>query len=149
MAEQAAEFERYADTLATLTASSRGRTTDRDRAIAALRMFSAREALERIEDALSRIDDGSYAICQSCGRPIAVELLETVPQAQLCAACGTDSIAARTSSARSLPVEGDACWPNDSVQRFATTMTSSRSRSSSKQMVPSDRAPLPRPSANS
>jgi RNA polymerase-binding transcription factor DksA len=124
MAEQAAEFERHADTLATLTANSRGRTTDRDRAVAALRMFSAREALERVEDALARIDDGSYAICQSCGRPIALDRLEATPQAQLCAACGTDSITARTPSARSVPVEEEA-WANDSVKRLATTMTTS------------------------
>ena len=80
--------------MATLTANSRERTTDRDRAIAALRMFSAREALERIEDALVRIDDGSYAICQSCGRPIALDRLEVTPQAQLCAVCDTDSVTA-------------------------------------------------------
>ena len=109
MAEQAAEFERHADTLAMLTANSRERTTDRDRAIAALRMFSAREALERIEDALVRIDDGSYAICESCGRPIALDHLEAIPTAQLCAACGTDSVTARGPSgalALELAVDG-------------------------------------------
>ena len=68
-------------------------------------MFSAREALERIEAALARIDDGSYAICQSCGRSVAVERLEATPQVQLCAACDADSVTARSAHqfARRIP----------------------------------------------
>lgn len=87
MAEQTAEFDRHADALAILTAGLPEHTTDQDRAIAALRMFSAREAIERVEDALARIDEGSYAICQSCGRRISLAHLETMPDARLCAAC--------------------------------------------------------------
>jgi DnaK suppressor protein len=52
-------------------------------------MLSTREAIHRVEDALVRIDDGSYAICQSCGRSIQCEQQEATPQARLCAACGT------------------------------------------------------------
>jgi RNA polymerase-binding transcription factor DksA len=92
MTEQTAEFERHADTLAALTTGPRRHATDQDRAIAALRLFSAREAIERVEDALARVDDGSYALCQSCGRRIPPTELEEMPHARLCAECSTDSL---------------------------------------------------------
>ncbi|HXF97892.1 MAG TPA: TraR/DksA C4-type zinc finger protein [Gaiellaceae bacterium] len=40
--------------------------------------------LSEIEDALRRIDEGSYGVCAACGRPIAPERLEAVPWAKLC-----------------------------------------------------------------
>ena len=94
MERHTAEFERHAETLAALTANRRQDTTDRARAIAALRMFTARAAIERISDAIERVDEGSYAICQSCGRPTALDRLEVIPHAQLCAVCDADSVTA-------------------------------------------------------
>ena len=58
-----------------------------DRAIAALRMYAAREAIEEIGAALERIDIGEYGICPGCGFPISFEHLRAIPQARLCAAC--------------------------------------------------------------
>lgn len=46
-----------------------------------------REMLERVEDALSKIEAGTYGICEACGRNIAVERLETLPHAELCIEC--------------------------------------------------------------
>jgi RNA polymerase-binding protein DksA len=40
-----------------------------------------------IDGALKRIDDGTYGICQTCGRPIAVERLEAVPYTTQCIDC--------------------------------------------------------------
>lgn len=40
-----------------------------------------------VEDALRRIDDGSYGICAECGRHIAPERLEAMPAARLCIDC--------------------------------------------------------------
>jgi len=40
-----------------------------------------------IEGALSRIEAGSYGLCQNCGLPIAVERLEALAWAQDCIAC--------------------------------------------------------------
>lgn len=37
---------------------------------------------EQIEDALARIEDGTYGICQVTGEPIALERLEEVPVAK-------------------------------------------------------------------
>lgn len=45
---------------------------------------NAERLLQEIEDALLRIDDGSYGTCRACGKPIAEDRLEAVPWASLC-----------------------------------------------------------------
>ena len=40
-----------------------------------------------IEEALARIDDGTYGTCNRCGKPIPEERLEAVPYATLCVEC--------------------------------------------------------------
>lgn len=45
--------------------------------------------LSDIESALARIDDGSYGVCERCGRPISAEKLEAAPAARF---CGEDSV---------------------------------------------------------
>lgn len=40
--------------------------------------------LADIELALERLRNGSYGVCEACGRPIAEERLEAVPAARLC-----------------------------------------------------------------
>ncbi len=47
----------------------------------------AEEVLAKIEAALARIEDGTYGICRSCGKPIAEERLEAMPWATLCIDC--------------------------------------------------------------
>ena len=37
--------------------------------------------------ALTRLDEGGYGICESCGNRIAPERLEALPTARLCLAC--------------------------------------------------------------
>jgi RNA polymerase-binding transcription factor DksA len=44
----------------------------------------ALQTLGEIEAALQRIKDGSYGICQFCGKPIAAERLRALPWARLC-----------------------------------------------------------------
>jgi hypothetical protein len=55
--------------------------------MAALDLYRAREAIEEIESALARVEDGSYGTCRSCERPISMERLEALPSAPLCASC--------------------------------------------------------------
>lgn len=43
--------------------------------------------LARIEDALRKIDEGTYGICDRCGRDISVQRLEVLPYATLCVDC--------------------------------------------------------------
>jgi DnaK suppressor protein len=49
-----------------------------------------RDKLHAIEDALERIDDGSYGICEMCEEEIAPERLEALPFTRLCVACQSD-----------------------------------------------------------
>src|SRR5437868_5217563 len=87
--ERTAEFTQHAVTLAALTADSSadGRGCHRDRAMAALHMYIAREAIEEIDDALVRMRDGGYGTCKSCAQHIAFARLEAFPGAGYCAAC--------------------------------------------------------------
>ena len=44
-------------------------------------------ALQAIDAALLRIEDGTFGTCRSCGRPIAPERLQVRPHATLCIEC--------------------------------------------------------------
>ena len=48
---------------------------------------SEQEILYQIDDALKRLDDGSYGICQQCNEPITMSRLKAVPYASLCIIC--------------------------------------------------------------
>jgi RNA polymerase-binding protein DksA len=43
--------------------------------------------LYNIEEALRRIEDGSYGKCQDCGKPIALPRLKRLPYTRLCIEC--------------------------------------------------------------
>jgi RNA polymerase-binding transcription factor DksA len=45
---------------------------------------SARETLVEIEAALQRIEDGTYGICEGCGKPIGADRLSAIPWTRLC-----------------------------------------------------------------
>lgn len=49
-----------------------------------------RKLLAKIEEALERIDDGSYGICEACGEDISVERLRARPVTTLCIQCKSD-----------------------------------------------------------
>lgn len=44
----------------------------------------AKETLAEIDAALQRIEDGTYGICEVCGKPIGEERLRALPWARLC-----------------------------------------------------------------
>ena len=48
---------------------------------------SEQELLYQIDDALKRLDDGSYGICQQCNQPITMSRLKAVSYASLCISC--------------------------------------------------------------
>jgi RNA polymerase-binding protein DksA len=56
---------------------------ERDLALSA----SATQAVEEIDRALSRMDAGTYGICERCGKKISVARLEALPFAALCIEC--------------------------------------------------------------
>jgi DnaK suppressor protein len=44
----------------------------------------AQQTLSEIEAALRRIEDGTYGVCEVCGKPIAPERLAAIPWARRC-----------------------------------------------------------------
>ncbi len=48
---------------------------------------AARTGLAEIDAALARLADGSYGICQACGRPISAQRLTARPAARTCVGC--------------------------------------------------------------
>jgi RNA polymerase-binding transcription factor DksA len=74
------------------TASATGAVTDTsaDPAYEALLSDSVARAqalVVDIDDALRRMNEGSYGLCQSCGEEIALERLEAIPQTRTCVRC--------------------------------------------------------------
>jgi RNA polymerase-binding protein DksA len=94
--ERESEIEETAqkDRLARLTS----RLTARDRS-----------AIEQIDEALERIDDGTYGQCAACGGDIKAARLRVLPTAILCIDCAT----AREKRQRTLSSERN-------VERFVT-----------------------------
>lgn len=43
--------------------------------------------LQAIEEALARIDKGSYGICRDCGEPISPARLNAIPWTRVCITC--------------------------------------------------------------
>lgn len=52
-------------------------------------MDSERKILVEIDEALSRIEDGTYGICQGRGEQIPKQRLKAIPWARYCVACAT------------------------------------------------------------
>lgn len=51
--------------------------------------FATREGrlLYHVDQALERIEDGTYGLCHECNQPISAARLEAVPHARLCINC--------------------------------------------------------------
>lgn len=49
------------------------------------------DLLHKVERALARVANGSYGICESCGKPIPVARLEVLPYAVTCVTCASRS----------------------------------------------------------
>lgn len=58
-----------------------------EREIAEASERRAEEAIVDIEDAVIRLDNGTYGACERCGTAIPVERLETIPYARRCVDC--------------------------------------------------------------
>ena len=47
------------------------------------------EQLKAVDDALARIEEGTYGVCVECGEPIALERLDALPAAPMCIDCAS------------------------------------------------------------
>jgi DnaK suppressor protein len=68
----------------------------------------ARSAIAEVEQALARLDAGTYGRCASCGEPIDLERLVALPETALCAAC-------RSRPPRLAPTERRGATPRSEV----------------------------------
>jgi DnaK suppressor protein len=64
-----------------------GATIGFERAQLTALLAASRERIGEIDDALRRVDEGTYGICERCGQPIAEERLAARPFARCCMAC--------------------------------------------------------------
>jgi DnaK suppressor protein len=46
-----------------------------------------RDTLIEIDEALDRIENGTFGICEECGEPIVLKRLEVIPNARYCIQC--------------------------------------------------------------
>ena len=46
--------------------------------------------LSKIDHALTKIEDGTFGICEDCGEPISIKRLEARPETTLCIRCKED-----------------------------------------------------------
>src|ERR1700741_4863490 len=66
-------------------ADSAQSTAERNKVLAVIERLP--ENLHDVDLALSKIDKGTYGICERCGNPISPERLEAIPYARLCVSC--------------------------------------------------------------
>lgn len=64
---------------------------ERDLALSAQAMGSVQE----IDEALAKIDKGTYGVCERCGQPIPKERLRALPHAALCVRCKSGGLSRR------------------------------------------------------
>ncbi len=63
---------------------------ERDREINFILSDRERVKSKQIDDALERMEEGSYGVCESCGLEIAEERLDAMPFTRLCRDCQQD-----------------------------------------------------------
>jgi len=63
---------------------------ERDREINFILSDRERVKIKQIDDALARMDEGAYGVCESCGLEVAEERLEAMPFTRLCRDCQQD-----------------------------------------------------------
>lgn len=64
-----------------------GATIGFERAQLTALLAATRERIAEVDDALRRVTDGSYGVCERCREPIAAPRLAARPFARFCIAC--------------------------------------------------------------
>jgi DnaK suppressor protein len=79
-------------------------TDNFDREFALSLVSNEQDALYEIEEALKRLEGGTYGVCEMCEKIIRKERLEAVPFARMCVQC--QSLSERENHRRPAPVTG-------------------------------------------
>ena len=53
-------------------------------------MHNSEDMLRAIDEALARLDEGTFGLCERCQRPIATERLEAIPYTPHCINCARE-----------------------------------------------------------
>lgn len=61
-----------------------------DRELAMNIAEGSQEVLYQIDEAIKRIEDGTFGVCQTCQKPIGIGRLKVVPHASMCIECQRD-----------------------------------------------------------
>ena len=75
-------------------------TMESDRAFTLRIRDRERKLISKIDEALARIADGTFGLCEECDEPIAVERLKARPVTTLCIECKADQEERERMSAR-------------------------------------------------
>ncbi len=62
-------------------------SSERERELSLILGHRDREKLAQIDEALSRISDGTYGVCEECGGKIGAERMKVMPFARMCIDC--------------------------------------------------------------
>ncbi len=65
-------------------------SNERDRELLLLLGDREREKIRNIDEALARLDEGEYGICEDCEEEIPIGRLKAMPFARLCVKCKAD-----------------------------------------------------------
>jgi RNA polymerase-binding transcription factor DksA len=60
---------------------------DADEQVMSAQEDTVRSVLGQVEEAVARVQEGGYGLCQGCSRPIPVERLEILPYTRFCVSC--------------------------------------------------------------
>ncbi|HEX3622570.1 MAG TPA: TraR/DksA C4-type zinc finger protein [Acidimicrobiales bacterium] len=77
-----------------------GSTVGFERALVIDLLAQARQDLADLDDALARLDTGTYGACEVCGRAVPPERLAAHPTARMCVACAEAQARAAAISSR-------------------------------------------------
>lgn len=80
-------FEASADVAIDDEHDPEGATIAFERAQVSALLARARQRLTDLDDALARLENGGYGICERCGNPISAEPLAVRPSSRTCIAC--------------------------------------------------------------
>jgi RNA polymerase-binding transcription factor DksA len=86
LGDQAADASACRTTIRTLTGQTDA-DSQLERELAEASQARAEEAIADIEDAIARIDNGTYGTCERCDAAIPIERLEAIPFARRCVDC--------------------------------------------------------------
>lgn len=88
MAQQGDEtIEDMTDTVEVYADPADRATAESDRAFTLRLRDRERRLIKKIQEALDRIDDGSFGICEECGEDISIPRLKARPVTTLCIHC--------------------------------------------------------------